>query len=683
MYRKPGGDMGTTKYLERENNKKNQLGRKFSAIFNILMNPGYYEGTKYAEYFNRLNENGTSKIYIHDPMEVELQKMVNSTKNQMKYLVGLAGMGKTTLLRNFFRITDRDAKIDENNIIIYISFYYAALSIDSPQKSVEQILIKYLSRAIQIILKKHHSIIEDKKRFWEEFYDYIDHNKPELLMNENLSPSSDFLEDLSETISYKRKKQQLDKTCESTPIEYYSSFMKYILSKIEKPYNIILIYDDIESKAGIFHSALIEVARHMHSCFSATEDNRSVKTIVVLRAYTFRSYIERQSDARREIIEKDTLLKKNTVNLHDIFDIRFKEIEEIEKIKENAKNIQSYQDAREQLQYVEQRLDTIGSNLIYNLANYNLCNAMILYCSVMTNVEWVACDEKERNGSFRVDAQNYQLTTENILYAIANGNAKQYVSSNSNYVPNLLYNYEKETELVGLYIIRFLLQKGVTHIYGVQYAEGRDILTEIVGLFVSNEDSEARLDSWHHKVYSLLDYLYDTGILFRSLYDIEDITETQIERKYNNSYKLYLSPRGMSLYKLLSQNAVLLELYRDDIYTDILNNNKLTNQLSTYDLFEYLIAYLYELFQYEKRNINNAINNLEKYQELLGNEFICVVLLEGVVKNLGAYFREKGDIYNKMMDKVRIIRDEMIQYADALESKKCIRFSVSEYLNRI
>lgn len=683
MYRKPSDDSITTKNSERENTRKNQLGRKFSTIFNILMNPGYYEGTKFAEYFNRLNDNGTSKIYVYDPMEVELKKVMDSSKNQMKYLVGLAGMGKTTLLRNFFKIADRDAKIDGNNIIIYISFYYASLSIDSPQKSVEQVLVRYLSRAIQMILKKHCDILEDKKQFWENFYNYIDCNKPELLVTENLSPSSDFLEDLSETISYKRKKQQLDKTCEIMPIEYYSIFMKYILSRLENLYNIIFIYDDIEAKAGIFHSALIEVARHMHSCFSAIEDNRKVKTIVVLRAYTFRSYIERQSDARREIIEKDTLLKKSTVNLHDIFDARFKEIEEIEKTKENAKSIESYQRAKEQLKYVEQRLDNIGSDLIYNLANYNLCDAMILYCSVMTNVEWIACDEPEKSGSFRVDAQNYQLTTENILYAIANGNARQYVSYNNNYVPNLLYNHEEETELIGLYIVRYLLQKKITNIYGLQYAEGRTILAEIVGLFVSNEDSDTRINSWHNKVYNLLNYLYDTGILFRSLYDIEDITETQIERKYNSNYKLYLSPRGIVLYNLLSQNAVLLELYRDDIYTDILNNDKLTSQLNTYDLFEYLIDYLCVLFQYEKRNINNAINNLEKYQELLGNEFICVTLLEGIVKNLGTYFRDRGNQYSKLIDKVRMIRDEMQKYADALNHKRSILFYISEYLNKI
>lgn len=682
MYRKPNEE--TINDFEYKDSKKNQLGRKFSSIFNILMDPGYYEGTKYAKYFNRLNENGTSKIYVHDPMEKELEKVINAKKNQMKYLVGLAGMGKTTLLRNFFRITDRDVKIDGDKIIIYISFYNANLTIDSPQKSVEDEIIKYLALAVKKMLEVNYQIVIEKNKFWEDFYDYIDKNKPALLVNENLSPSSSFLDNLSGEMPYERKIEKIDAMCIAKPIEYYSIFIKYILSKVNRIYHVVFIYDDIESKAGIFHSALIEVSRHIHACFCATEDKeRTIKTIVVLRAYTFRSYIERQADARREIMENDTLLKNDTVSLHEIFEIRFKEIEEIEKTKEKVKSIDSYQKAREQLKYVEQRLDNISSKLIYNLSNYNLCNAMTLYCSVMTNVYWIVCDEKEKNGSFRVDANNYQLTTENIIYAIANGNSIQYTGKKNNYIPNLLYNKYDGTELIGLYIIRYLLQKNLTYVYGEKYVEGKDILSEIVGLFVNSFDSETRSDSWRHRVLYLLEYLYDSGILFRSLYDIEDIEEKQIERKYSNSYKLYLSPRGKSLYALLSQNAVLLELYRDDIYTNLENNDKLTSQLSTKALFEYLINYTNELFQWEKRNIGNAITNLEKYQELLGSEFITVIILEGIVKNLGAYFKNEGDMYEKMIHKVCSIRDAMVQYSEELEKKVGVKFTISDYLKKI
>lgn len=682
MYRKPNENQ--MNYVGYKNNRKNQLGRKFSDVFNILMEPGYYEGTKYAQYFNRLNEDGTSKIYIYDSLEKELEKVVKANKNQMKYLVGLAGMGKTTLLRNFFKIIDRDVKIEENRIIIYISFFYANLSIDNRQKSIEDEIVRYLSRAIKKILMEYSMIYKDEKKFWEGFYKFIEKNKPALLEIEKLTPDSFFIDELVEEISYEKKKQKLGIICTQSTIEYYSSLIKYILSQIEKKYHIILIYDDIESKKGIFHKTLIEVARHIHSCFCAIEDReRTVKTIVALRAYTFRSNIGRQSDARREIIKNDTILKRNTVNLHDIFEVRFKEIEEIEQMEFSAKNLISYKNAKEQLKYVEQRLDNISSRLIYNLANYNLCDAMILYCQVMTNVEWIACEEKENNGSFKIDAENYILTTENIIYAIANGNRKHYIDDKNEYIPNILHNTKEGTDLIGLYIIRYMLKKEITSVFGTKYVEGKDVLADIMSLFVSTSDSEARIDSWRYKIRSLLEYLYDSGILLRSLYDIEDMTEKQIEREYSDTYKLYLSPRAICLYNLFSQNAVLMELYRDDIYTDLYNNDKLTSQLSTKALFVYLIEYLHELFKYEKKNITNAISNLEKYQELLGSEFITVVLLEGVVKNLGTYFKDEGEDYVKLMNKVYEIRDDMLQYSKDLALKTGIQFKVSEYLKKI
>lgn len=679
MYRKPNEDILNAK--KNDSNKRNLLGRKFSEIFEILMDPGYYEGTKYANYFNRLNEDGTSRIYVYDPLEEELKKLIHKNKNQMKYLVGLTGMGKTTLLRNFFRITDRDVKIEGNRIIIYISFYYAHLYADNPQKSVENEVIQYFARTVKVLLGQNTSLIENEEVFWLGFYRFLEGNKAPLLEIEDLSPGSQFIQELTGNKTYQHKLNQLKMVCEKKPVEYYSSFIKYILKQLEQKYHIILIYDDIESKEGIFHRPLVEVARHVHSCFCAIEDKeRTIKTIVALRAYTFRSNIGRQSDARREYLQNDTILKKETVSLHDIFEKRFQEIEEVEEIANRVKNYDSYTDAKKQLKYVEQRLDNLGSNLIYNLSNYNLCDAMILYCSVMTNIEWIACNEIENKGSFVIDSKNYQLTTENLIYAIANGNSKEYMNQNGSFVPNILDNSTEGTDLIGLYIIRYLTRKKITNIYGEKYAEGQIILSELMGLFVNNTDSEARIDRWRYRILHMLEYLYDSGILFRSLHDIEDTVIEQTERQYNNNFKLYLSPRGKCLYSLLSKNAVLLELYRDDIYTNLKYNDILTNELNTIVLFDYLLEYIEETFLLEKKNIASANFNLEKYQELLGNEFITIILLEGIVKNLGAYFKNSGEEYDDKMRKVYQIRKDMLEYASLLEEKCNARFMISNYI---
>lgn len=682
MYRKPNENQTSNK-KDSCIDKTNHIGKKFSAIFKILMDPGYYEGTKYANYFNRLNEDGTSRIYVHDPLEEELDKFLNAKSSQMKYLVGLAGMGKTTLLRNYFKITNRDVSVKDNNITIYISFYNSNLSADSPQKSVEHEIVSFLSRTIKVMLEQNKELIQDEEDFWEGFYHFVDANKPNLLSGDTLTPGSGFLNELRQGMTYKRKLQVLDQLCSTKPIEYYCSFIKYICKRLGKVYHLILIYDDIEAKEEIFHDILVEVARHVHACFCANEEQaRLVKSLVALRAYTYRAHIDRRADARRETLHNNTILKKGTVSLHDIFEARFHEIEEIEHTKENAQNKNSYKDAVRVLSYVEQQLESIGENLICDLTNYNLCNAMILYCSIMTDLKWIGCDEKEKKGSFRLDGNDYRLTRENIMYAIANGNAEGCIERNNGYIPNLLDNEQEGTDLVGLYIIRYFQNKDLGQVYGEKYAEGRDILSEIMGLFVGNTDSEARIDSWRYRVLCQLEYLYDSGVLLRSLYDIEVSEEKQIERKYSNTYKLYLSPRGQRLYSMLSESAVLLELYRDDIYTDLANNWIVTSRMSRKDLFTYLLDYLDVLFEHEKKNIANAISNLDKYQELIGKEFITVVLLEGVAKNLRSYFKE-GGVYSEMMSRVCAIRDRMIKYADELKKRYRTVFTVSENLKNI
>ena len=152
MYRRPNTDYNWKS--DKEKRRRNQIGRRFSEFFDIILNPDYYEGTKYGKYFSETREDGTSRIYIKDPLEKELIEFCESKSNVMKYLVGYTGIGKTTLLRNFWKVFDRDIKIDNESVVLYISFYYAQLSSDNPQQSIENEIIAYIKLAIKKIMKE-------------------------------------------------------------------------------------------------------------------------------------------------------------------------------------------------------------------------------------------------------------------------------------------------------------------------------------------------------------------------------------------------------------------------------------------------------------------------------------------------------------------------------------------------
>ena len=63
---------------------------------------------------------------------------------------------------------------------------------------------------------------------------------------------------------------------------------------------------------------------------------------------------------------------------------------------------------------------------------------------------------------------------------------------------------------------------------------------------------------------------------------------------------MYYRQEGKCLYWLLPQNALLLELYRDDIVTDLVNNDKLTSRLTEKETLVYLLQYVKVLFEHEK-----------------------------------------------------------------------------------
>lgn len=667
--------------------KKNQIGRKFSEIFDYLLEPNYYEGTPYGLYYKRLDPNGTSRIYVKDPLENKLQEFCSLKSNTINYLVGFTGMGKTTLLRNFFRIYNRDVSINEKDIIIYISFYYSNLNADHPQSSVENEVITYLLRAISKLGQQYPDYFSNEDDFWNEFYDYIERNKPSNLQNEDITPYSSLSDFFTPCglRSIRQKKEQLIRACEKNRLDYHSSMLKYMLVKIKKISNVYFVFDDIESKEGIFHRPVVETARHLHSCFSCIEGkNILVKTLVSLRAYTFRSNVDRQLEARREQIEKNTIFKKETVELDEIFKARFEELQDILGTEERARVKDSYTEAFEQVEIVSRQLATSFSNIIISLANCNLCSAMLMYNTILTNVEWIGKYEVENSGSFRVSANNYRLTAKTVFTALACGNEITYSDKYSNYFPNILHNGKEEgEELINLLILRYLTNKGATDLYGETYVQRNEIIQDITNVFTNSTDSKIKVERWHERITASLNYLYDSGILLRSIYDIENLRDDQIERKYSRAFKFYISPRGQFLLNLLSQNALLLELYRDSIYVDLIGNDCLTNDMRTYDVMQYLINYVEKLFEYEKRNIGDALFNLHKYQEYFGRELLISPLLGGIVRNINSYFKENCDEYNRLIGKTQSLIFKIKEYLNILYKDKGMTFMLSDTLKVI
>ena len=214
-----------------------------------------------------------------------------------------------------------------------------------------------------------------------------------------------------------------------------------------------------------------------------------------------------------------------------------------------------------------------------------------------------------------------------------------------------------------------MIKHDIKFVYGDEYIEGDELATKLTSIFCSGRTPDQVRRQLNKRFSSTIDYLYDNGILLRSLYDIETEDKQQIKRHYAGSYKLYLAPKGYAIYKMLEDNSVLMEVYRDDIETNIEKNDVLTYDLSSFDKFVYLLRYLEEHFSFEKRMIAQALFAPDEYIENIGNSFITAHLLTGLIRNYRTYFSSKGKEAEIVLSMINSLVSTMNEYAEKLNSR--------------
>lgn len=291
---------------------------------------------------------------------------------------------------------------------------------------------------------------------------------------------------------------------------------------------------------------------------------------------------------------------------------------------------------------------------------------MVVYTKLMSNLEWISYGEEDEKGAFILDKKHYKITTNNILRVIAMGNLKYY-DGKSECIPNIIQHNGFGTELVSLYVIRYMLNNNYRGVYGDGFIEGTELLNNLVDLLCGSNSQISNRSKWSSLFGGAIAYLYNKGILFRSLYDIETEDPSMIKRQYDNSYKLYLSPRGEMLYNLLATNGVLMEIYRDDVATEIKNNDKISSELNATERFIYSLNMVEWLFGIEQSIAVQCFWNIKKYIDYIGKSFISTHILLGVASNIKLYYTEnKTEQQDEVVGKIETITNKMKNYVDQI-----------------
>lgn len=594
------------------------LYRKFSKIFDKMLS------------YRPLSKSDTdafNNLYVHDTdVENRLSEIEKSIEDSVYFLVGYAGIGKTTLLRYQYGVTlTNNAVYTENKkrLVIGISFDNVSKQVDDSKSVIENIIANKLQAAYKKVtsitgetFESLHILNEREKiyTFISEIKEDILQGVPDKLLREKKSE----LDRINLELDFAERKSAKD---------YYAVLLKYLVTKHKEKINeIIVIADDIES---LPYPAQIEAIRQfllLHQCLCNMPNgkNYSAQLLICIRPHTCRLLKEEEGkegvDWYVAIADDNTIYKEKPVDLEELFKRRFNYYKE-KYIKTGQLVIgepSSWDICHQALMTINQRVPNTqmvrdGSRtfkeVLINLNIMNIRQIMKAYTQVLSNRYWVQQNSTPES-AFDINIEDYIFNNVTVIKALGCGNRTcVYSSSHANTnapIPNILYTTkQKSFEIYSLLIISYFLvhlpEENVLYGRSQGYIIYENLLNDIAQIF--GKDGE----EYENFIVSI-DHLYRIKVLRKSLVEaekVEDLQKGNLQKKdkLKASSMLYLSPRGRELWKMFSDSSVLLEMYREDVYRDyredyseapgwiLIDQNKRYSDV-IYDLMKY-IEYIY------------------------------------------------------------------------------------------
>lgn len=655
-----------------ERNGENNFNTKFLHVYDALLDFSYQSITENGKFFNLYDENNRNLCYIPEKdFEDQLDLFMKLNTDRYKILVGFTGIGKTTLIKNYFGIRNRQPFIDKNNhLIAYKSFHSDRIGSENTnngEEKIDTILKSFISNIIDTLVPDFDYMQLD----WEDFGSYVQENKKEVINRTDKIPG--YRANLIE---------ELKKLCVEEPFEYYSCLLKYIMKKYDAERDLVLIFDDIESVNLKYHIPILEKIFSLNTCLTYNKKRAySIKTIISMRGYTFRYNLFRQGEANRIALE-DVIVKNNIPNLINLIEKRFSVIEKDEQIMErvNIRSQQSWSEAKRELISYITILDNYYETLLTGLTHNNISRTARLLLKIATNERWMNRNkDRDRNseGKFIAKANDYiSNNKEAVMKALIYGEGNVYLDYEDNILPNIFHNHYEERpgcDLLGLYLLTYYKRTNTssddrTILYGNTRIQGKIAIETIENAMCQKKKSE-----FHKKLEYIIQFLYNQGLLLHSIYEPEPINTDKIlfERVYDPEYGLYLSSRAKVILKMLEKGSIIMEFYRDDIDTELLNNDKISTDLSQTDKFIYLQQLIMQWLDLESSFIQNAMSNIDEYIRCFGNNYIISGLIMGLLISFQKYYKTKDQDYLTVFDGMKQLMEHCFEAEREIDGIIC------------
>lgn len=573
---------------------------------NEFCNDFYNMYGRQIEYYT--GERKEESVFVADKeLEKHISQLIYNRESMIVYFIGDASVGKTSLLKDMFRVTDNNVKYDDDKHTVCLMIGFRGML---PEEKVKDFIMNSISRLCTSLEKE----FGFREQFYSEaghmaFYEYIEETKGSLLEYVNtadLIGKSEFDEKM---IRLKAAKEKEPETYNASRLKFY---LKYFCKEVK---NIILLLDDIEALRTELRPIGVRTALALFSCMldgSAEGQEQKTKLFMSMRASTFEKLLDREEI--NSYAPYTILRKSRPVDMIEFFQ------QKKEKVWHDEANVNTWNDYYEILSNLAQRFGEKYSIMIQNICNYDFQQMKKCYRRILTNKVWLLRGERRRD-FLNLSATDFLFNNISVVRSIACGNNDVYRGEKSTFIPNILLNDEFNNDsITALLVISYFDRNG----YTVKKQKLTDIFDYIFG---GNASIGSSLDR-------VLQHFLNCKILNSKKYN-EDYTE--------KGEFWEITPRGLELWKMLVTDSVLLEMYREDYYfneeksgCNFISSRRIMTTIGQYEIFIQLLNFIHELLSLETSMHRCAAENnmLAEYYTCFGEKAQSKRLLEGVVKSI-------------------------------------------------
>ena len=609
---------------------------------------------------------GTQKdidFYIRDSViEDELSSVCDDKIDSFSVLIGYGGIGKSTVLRNYFGYGNSSPSLLSNGkVLVFPTSFNNMIISDSLDLSDREYRVKAaqdikndLACRIDSVCSFLEGCFHGLKEMFDSdqgqisFYQFVKETNPRVLehLPYNLRLNVKSEEEKKLKLAYAWSNDRF--ICTASKLKFY---LNNSLCPCKK---IIIILDDIEPLPYVMQAELVMQYVRFYDCMKNVALNMNgqeylVNLLISIRPHTYR--VLKGYKAFKSYYVTREILKKEMVDLNTFFNVKLdyysKNIE--------VNNEEAWKESRQILSRLSAKFNNKYANMVKNICLWSARDAMKAYVTILTNRVWIQRDMAKTAG-FTIREDDYIFNNITVLRALACEQYYLYARRGEYWIPNLLYNtIEKNYSFINLCICTcFEKDESQDYTYGTNSKSFGEIVSYFMEAFPGFEGLTASVEM-------MIRYLFDHKILQKSINDT-DTEETVGKSVYLNSDSLlYLTPKGYELLRMIESDSVYMELCREDYYRDYRNNDRLNSESSFelmqkgqqnvifYDLFLFLL----DLLEWEYKYISYAAehNTIDIYTNYFGDEIIFERFYRGIWRSID-YSGSDKDSFNEVVKEV-------------------------------